>query len=265
MKFSRKLLPLLAIPFLVFSCKPVEKTGNYLEDVKSDTNRIPTTVIIPEMRIQKNDILSIQIFSQATRPEIDALYNPSIGGGATSGTSGGGSSAGYLVDNNGMIEHPRLGMFHAEGLTKAELANEVKKRLTEPVELLRNPTVIVRFLNFKVTVLGEVNQGGTITIPGERATIIDALGMAGDFTDYGKKNNVRVIREANGQREMGVIDMTSSKMFESPYYNLMQNDLIFVEATRQKQKQAEQNVVAQRITFALSLITAAAFIYNIFR
>ena len=266
MKLRRNLLPLFILPLLIFSCKPMEKTGNYLEDVKSDTTAIIAAV--PEMKIQKGDMLSIQIYSLSTRPEIDEYYNP-IGGAASSAASGsgagGGAATGYLVDNNGMIEHPRLGIFHAEGLTKNELAAEVKKRLTEPVELLRNPTVLVRFLNFKVLVMGEVKSPGAITVSGERITILEALGLSGDFTEFGKKHTVRVVRETEGKREIGSIDMTTAKLFESPYYNLQQNDIVFVEATRQRQKQAEQNIVAQRVTFALSLITAAAFIYNIFR
>lgn len=262
MKLHRILFPLLALPIFIFSCKPLEKTGNYLEDIKSDTSSVIAD--IPEMKIQKNDLLSIQIFSQSTRPEIDELYNPGVSG-TVGGTSSGGAGAGYLVDHNGMIEHPRLGMFHAEGLTKDELAAEIKKRLTEPVELLRNPTVIIRFQNFKVIVLGEVTSPGPITITGEKFTILEALGLSGDFTQFGKKHTVRVVREANGKREFGQIDLTSTKLFESPYYNLMQNDIIFVEATSQKQKQNEQSIVAQRITFALSIITVAAFIYNIFK
>ena len=266
MKFHRSLIPLLALPLIIFSCKPLEKTGNYLEDVKSDTS---TAVLpVPEMRIQKGDMLSIQIFSQSTRPEIDELYNPPVGAASTAGSgtgSGGSAAGGYLVDNNGMIEHPRLGIFHAEGLTKQELAGEVKKRLTEPVELLRNPTVIVKFLNLKVMVMGEVTSPGPITFPSERLTILEALGLSGDFTQFGKKHTVRVVREVDGKREIGTIDLTTAKLFESPYYNLVQNDIVFVEATKMKQKQQEQSIVAQRITFALGLITSAAFIYNIFK
>jgi polysaccharide export outer membrane protein len=102
-------------------------------------------------------------------------------------------------------------------------------------------------------------------VASERLTILEALGLSGDFTKFGKKYTVRVVREIDGKREIGTIDLTSVKLFESPYYNLKQNDIVFVEATKQKQKQDEQSIVAQRVTFALSLITAAAFIYNIFQ
>jgi len=110
-----------------------------------------------------------------------------------------------------------------------------------------------------------VGHEGVLTVNGERITILEAIGLAGGITDYGKKNNVKIFRENNGKREVGLIDLSSATLFESPYYNLMQNDVVIVEPTKQKAKQAEQSMVAQRITFALSLITSAAFIYNIFK
>jgi len=114
-------------------------------------------------------------------------------------------------------------------------------------------------------VLGQVGHEGLLNFPGERLTILEAIGMAGGITDYGKKEDVRISREINGKREMGIIDLSSKDLFESPYYNMMQNDIVFVEPTSQKAKQADQSLVLQRISLALSLITAAAFIYNIFK
>src|SRR4029078_476496 len=113
------------------------------------------------------------------------LYNLPASGGIT----------GYLVDVNGNIEVPRLGTFHAEGLTKQELAVQIKKRLTEPVELLKDPTVIIRFSGFRIIVMGEVGHEGPISVPVEKLTILEAMGMAGGITPYGKKETVRVIRE----------------------------------------------------------------------
>ncbi|MBK8606768.1 MAG: SLBB domain-containing protein [Chitinophagaceae bacterium] len=136
-------------------------------------------------------------------------------------------------------------------MTKQELAAEVKRRLTEPVELLSNPTVIVRFLNFKVTVLGQVGAQGILTVPGEKLTVIEAIGLAGGITDFGKKDNVRILREINGKRETGVIDLSSKDIFDSPYYYLVQNDVLIVDETKQKLKDAEQAKITQRITFAL--------------
>ena len=245
----------LVIPFYFFSCKPVQQIPYYLDKVNDSTGK--GEVKVPELRIQKNDLVSIQIASLSTKPDIsDAIYNQVSAAGS--------GSAGYLVDAQGNIEHHRLGVIHAEGLTKQELAAEIKKRLTVPVELLKDPTVIIRFMNFKVTVLGQVGQQGPVTVPGERLTVLEAIGLAGGITDYGKKDKVKVVREINGQRETGIIDLSSKDIFDSPYYNLVQNDLLIVGETNEKMKDAQQAKIMQRITFAFTIVTVAATLTNIF-
>ncbi len=195
MKFTRILL-LLALPIYFFSCRTQQKIPYYLENVTDSTGK--GDVKTSSLKIQKNDLLSIQISSLSTRPEADLIYNqPTVGGSST---------AGYLVDVNGNIEHHRLGTIHAEGLTKQEFAAEIKKRLTEPVELLADPTVVIRFLNFSVNMLGEVGKQGIVTVPGESLTILQAIGLAGGVSDFGKRNAVKVYRETNGKRETGIID-----------------------------------------------------------
>jgi polysaccharide export outer membrane protein len=257
MKFAR-ILALLVLPVYLISCSTQKSIPYYLDNVVDTSGK--EDVKIPELRIQKNDLLSIQVFSISTKPDIsDAMFNLPAGSGQ--GNAGGG----FLVDAFGNIEYPRLGTIHTEGLTKQELTEEIKRRLAQPVELLKNPTVVIRFLNYKITILGQVAREGVVTVPGERLTILEAVGLAGGITDYGKKNNVKIIREINGKREIGIIDLSSKDLFASPYYNLLQNDIVMVEPTKQKLKQVEQSLVAQRITFALGLITSAAFIYNIFK
>ena len=252
MKFTRFLL-LLAFPLYFISCKPLQKIPNYLEYVNDSTGK--GMVKVADLKIQKNDLLSVQIFSLSTKPEVsDAIYNQLV-------TSAG--VAGYLVDNNGNIEHHRLGTIHAEGLTKNELAAEIKKRLKEPVEVMTDPTVLIRFLNLKITILGQVGREGAISVPGERINILEAVGLAGGITDYGKKTNIRVVRETNGQRETGFVDLTSKDLFDSPFYNLVQNDIIIVESTSQKLKETEQARTMQKISFALTLVTASAALSNI--
>lgn len=256
MKFIR-LFVLLALPVWLFSCKPVQKIPNYLENITDSTGK--GEVRVPDLKIQKNDLLSIQIISLSLDPEkSDMPFNrPNVGGANT-------ETPGYLVDNNGDIVHHRLGVIHAEGLTKNELAAEIKKRLTVPVELLRDPTVIIRINNFKVTVLGQVAREGVLPVPGERLTILEAVGLAGGITEFGKKNNVKIHRELNGTRETGTIDLTSKDLFESPYYYLQQNDVLIVDATNQKYKDAEQAKTMQKISFAFTLVTVAATLANIF-
>ena len=256
MKFLR-IVFLLALPLYLISCGTSRKSQPpYYLERKTDT--IPDNQVkYIELKIQKNDQLSIQVYSASTRPEVDALYNlPPAAEGSTSG--------GFLVDARGNIQYPRLGTIHAEGLTRQQLADTIRDRLVNPVELLTNPTVLVRFVNIKITVLGFVGREGVLNIPGEKVTILEAVGLAGGVTDYGKKDNIKVIRETDGVREVGYIDLTSDSLFYSPYYNLVQNDVLIVEPTKKRARDAEQAVVAQRISFALTLVTVAATLYNIF-
>jgi polysaccharide export outer membrane protein len=139
------------------------------------------------------------------------------------------------------------------------VADLIKNKLQDQ---LIQPSVIVRFLNFKVSVLGEVNSPGTFTLPTERVTILEAIGLSGDITDFGRKNTVMVVRENNGQIERGTIDLTSSSMFSSPYYRLQQNDVVFVESNGKRLQQQQRQETAQQIGIATTIITAVALILN---
>jgi polysaccharide export outer membrane protein len=251
---------LLAFPFYFISCSTQKQLPNYLQNVTDSTGK--GEVKISELKIQKNDILIIQIYSAATDPKVDAIYNMPASNSTPGQTT---SSGGFLVDANGNIEYPKLGVFHAEGLTKPELGAQIKKRLTEPDTLLKDPVVIIRFQNLKITVLGEVTTQGVINFPGERVTILEAVGMAGGVTEYGMKSAVKVMRETDGKRQTGLVDLSSDKLFESPYYNLMPNDVVIIDPSPRKAKKAEQDVVLQRVGFGLSVITAIALVYNIFK
>lgn len=259
MKLFRLLL--LISPLYFFSCKTQQKTPYYLEKTY-DTSGKGSAVTYPELRIQKGDLLSIQIYSLSTKPEIDQLYNLPVY--TATGGSVQAAPAGYLVGSDGNIEHHRLGTIHAEGMTKQELAAEVKKRLTQPVELLANPTVSVRYLNFHVTVLGQVGHEGQINVPGERITILEAVGLAGGISDYGRKDQVKVLREINGKRETGVVNLSSDSLFMSPFYTLMQNDVVMISPTAMRMKEADQQRTYQKISMGLTLVAAAATLANIF-
>jgi len=263
MKFIRTIC-LLILPVYFFSCGTQHKLPNYLENT-TDTSIINKEVKAPELKIQKYDLLSIQVYSKSTKPELtDPLYNlPSSGTGGGSSTSS--NTGGFLVDANGNIEYPRVGIIHVEGLTKQQIADIIKNKINATDTVLIDPSVIIRLMNYKVTVLGQVNKEGPILVQGEKLTILEAVGLAGGVNDYGMKNTIKVLRETDGKREIGIVDLSSKNLFESPYYNLVQNDVLIVEPTKQKAKQVDQSIVAQRVSFALSVITAAAFIYNVFR
>jgi len=254
----------LAFALFLISCHSQKHVVyNYIQDVNDTLAKNAVKNFEPV--IQKNDLLSIQVYSNSTKPEIsDVLYNPpalSGSSGSSSGGNGSTSNGGYMVDMDGNIRFPRLGIIHAEGLTKRQLADTIVSKITD----LESPSAVVRFLNYRITVLGEVGHQGTFTVPNERITIFEALGLAGDIPVTGKKDNVRILREVNGDREIGTVDLTSKNIFASPYYHLQQNDVILVEVKKNKVKQTDQALVFSRIAFALSLVTTLAILYNIFK
>lgn len=260
---------LFRIPVLVLlvvylaSCGTSKKIPiNYIQDSVA----LNANVIVPEIRIQKNDLLSIQVYSSSLDPAVDAPFNLGGSSGSSQGSSSSGTASvtGFLVDEKGDIEYPRLGSIHVEGLTNAQLADTIKTRLTTPVKYLDKPSVVIRFLNFKVTVLGEVSRPGSISIPTGHITVLEAIGLAGDIPLTGKKTTVRVLRETDGKRVVGEIDLTSKEIFNSPYYNLLQNDVVMVEPTRSRVRQSDQ-LALQRITTILGIITSLTLVYNIIR
>ena len=242
---------------LFASCGTQRAIYNYVEDMTDTAMR--KGVYEAEPIIQKNDLLSVSIYSASLDPQVDALYNLNLQG---TGAQYQQQQQGYLVNQNGEIELPRIGVIRAEGLTKTQLGDQIKTRLKG---LLTDPTVIIRFLNFRIIVIGEVGAPGVKTVNVENLTLLEALALAGDITEGGKKKEVKVLRENNGQRQLGIVDVTSSKMFQSPYYQLQQNDVVMVEATRYRIRQTEQARVTQQIGFALSIITSIALLYNIFK
>jgi polysaccharide biosynthesis/export protein len=184
--------------------------------------------------IQKNDQLSIIVTS--LNPEATEVFNKP-NESVISHSSGNGVSAittGYLVDNQGNISFPIIGHIKAEGLTLDQLAAKLSSTLNEK-KLLIDPIVNVRLMNFHVTVLGEVSRPTVVTATNGKLSFLEALGMAGDLTIYGKRDNVLLIRVENGQKIVRRIDLMSPDFVSaSPYYYLKTNDVIYVEANKQK-------------------------------
>lgn len=256
-----RLLFAISLSSILVACKTQQhSTSNYLQTEKSATTQ---AINIPEPVIQRNDHLSIKVYSLSSDPRTDMPYN--LPEQTVIGSSNTTATAGFLVDQDGNIEYPRIGTLHVAGKTKTEVAKEIRERLDT---VLKSPTVIVRFLNYKVTVLGEVRAPGTFTLPTERITILEALGLAGDITDYGSKDSVKIAREKNDQVELGYVDLTSKDFFNSPYYRLQQNDVVFVQQNRRKVEEIEireEQRTAQRITLVTGIVTTVALIFNILR
>jgi len=223
--------PLYAFIFLCIGCVN-SKNVTYFNNIADTTLSGQITGIEPV--IQKGDLLSISISSLSA--EATSVFNtsntPSSSGGI-SNSSILSQAVGYLVSQNGTVDFPMLGKIEVAGMTKEALKNFITKSL-EDKKLLFEPIVTVRYLNFHVTVLGEVNNPGVVTIPNEQVTVLEALGMAGDLTIYGKRDNVLLLRKENGQKIVRRLNLNSEKVLASPYYYLKTNDVLYVEPDRNK-------------------------------
>ena len=256
----RSIFLLSGFVIILFSACRTQRSAvtNYL-DKTNDTSGT-TLINLTEPTIQVDDLLSIKVYSLSADPRVDALYN--LPEQTVAGSSTTSATAGFLVGADGNIEYPRLGTIHVAGLKKAELVQLLKSKLDT---ILKSPSVIVRFLNYRVSVLGEVGRPGTFNIPTERITIFEALGLAGDITEFGNKATVKIKREIGLQADIQTVDLTAKDIFTSPFYRLQQNDVVFVEQTRRKLQQQEQQNLAQQIGIATGIVTAIALIINIIR
>lgn len=158
----------------------------------------------------------------------------------------------YLVDPNGNINFPVLGFVQVSGLTRLEAIEKLQELLSAYVQ---DPVVNIQIRNFKVTVLGQVQRPGTYSLPSDRVTVLEAIGMAGDLQLSAIRNNVLVIRESNGRREEFRLDLTQKDMYTSPAYYLRQNDVIYVEPNKGARFQGQNvGVFTQVISTSISLL-----------
>lgn len=217
-----------------------------------------------EPTIQRGDILSITVYSD--NQLASAVFNQ---GGATSlsptspntAAATNLSASGYAVNQDGNIQLYEIGSLKVEGMTKKQLGDLLARQYGER-NLLKNPFVEVRFLNFKVTVIGDVGSPGVHSFVSERVSIFDAIGMAGDLTTFAKRDNVLIVREVDGARKFTRLDLTSPTVFNSPYYYLRQNDMIVVDPTRFKATLTDQTF--RTISIVTSIISVVAIIYSVF-
>lgn len=260
---TRTALAVTSALLLAASCAPVKDIAYFQDRATDSPEKIDQHGGIV---IQPKDMISIVVSSR--NPELAAIFNL---GGSSSSQSGAqsGSQLGYMVDNDGYIDFPILGMIKVAGMTRQEVARTIKDMLLKK-GFLNDAVVTVEFMNFKVSVLGEVNSPGTYTIEGDKVTVLQALSLAGDLTIYGKRGNVTVMREMDGQRTFYNIDLCSVDLFKSPAYNLQQNDIIYVEPSQEKAKQSTIDDKNLRMTsIAISsgsiLISIATLIVNLVR
>jgi polysaccharide export outer membrane protein len=262
---TKKLNILLFLSFILFnSCRPARNLVYFSDLNNSENYNIPITAT-NDIKIQPNDLLSINLIS--LNPESNALFNRGVL--QSSGTAVNTLSAetapreGYLVNKEGFIDFPVLGKVKLAGLTKEEATS---KMATQIQQYVKSPIITIRLLNFKITVIGEVNKPSTFIVPAERINILEALGLAGDMTAYGKRENVLLVREKDGVRSTTRLNLNNKTLLNSPYFYLQQNDVVYVEPDKIKQVQASTNTRTITIaTLAVSVLVAIIFNFqNIF-
>lgn len=254
------LLPLVGVLLMTVSCRQHRDIA-YVMDAARDS----AAVIAGEFSkgIQANDILYIYVESQTTQATVP--FNQETNKVAVSNgvVMNPGSSAvqGYLVNQDGDIIFPVLGKIHVLGLTHAELARIIEQRLKDEGHVL-DPVVTVKLMNFRVCVLGDVARPGQLVVQGERLTIFEALSMVGDLQISGQRENVTVIREENGSRIIGNINLSSKDVFKSPYYFLHQNDVVYVEPNVRKKRNADRDpMIMTYISSGLSVVSVLSSMF----
>jgi polysaccharide export outer membrane protein len=217
---------------------------------------------VAALRIQKNDVLSITVHSfDPIQAAPFNLIQPGAGGGGAAG-NGASPFSSYIVDETGEIDFPVLGKITLSGLT----ATEAKYKLVQLLKFyLKDPIVNIRFLNFRISVLGEVNNPGLFIVNNDRITVLEALGMAGDLTPYSNRSNILVVREQDGIRHFGELDIQSPEIFTSEYFYLRQGDVVYIEPTKDKEASIRDQFSEYLpwVTSSLSAITTIIAILNI--
>jgi polysaccharide export outer membrane protein len=202
--------------------------------------------------IQKNDVLSI--FVTSMDESVTQVFNaPNLAAS---------SAAGYLVDQDSTIQFPLIGRIKAAGMTKKKLADYIRSTLISQ-ELLKDPIVQIRYLNFKVIVLGEVARPGVINVTNEKITLLEAIATAGDLTPTAKRENILLVHEEDGTKTIKRIDLTKSEVLKSTSYYLKSNDVVYVEPS--KTKMAGNSRFLQLFPIILSTLTFGLLIINEFQ
>ena len=225
------------------------KKVTYFQD--EEGRNINETLLNYEPTIQKGDILTINV--SAIESEAAVPFNIYESQGTINKVP-----LPYIVNADGKINFPVIGNILVSQITTKQLTNKLTELL---LPYLKNPIVNIRLTNFKITVLGEVKSPGSYPVLNERISIIEALGLAGDLTIYGKRKSVTLIREQDGKRTFNSIDLTNKELFNSPYYYLAQNDVIYVEPNKTKVNSSAVGPNTSVIISSLSILITLIAIF----
>jgi len=255
-KFSFYFTGLIFITFFLFSSCASRRDVVYFQSADTLSSNNKHVDVDHKVKIMPNDNLFIRVTSALNSSAVD-IFNISQGqsGSAASNNL---DLLGYLVDSRGNINLPTVGEVHVAGLTKDEVIQLLQKEISE--KYITDPVVNVRILNYKITILGEVNKPGVYSVMDERISLPQALALAGDLTIYGQRRNVQLTRIENGEKKTYYFDLTSPEIFSSPNYYLVQNDVLYVSpnGTRVRSSTTNQNIPLT-ISIVTALLTLASF------
>jgi len=256
-------LKLIVLLFLS-SCSSQKKIAYFSNVSKTSADSINRSFFkAHETKICSNDMLSISV--NGLDPVAVAPFNLPLVSYSSPGSENLYAAPmlqSYLVDVNGNINFPVIGSIQLAGLTKSQAIKRIKEELSP---YLKNAIVTIQFLNYKITVLGEVARPGQYSINNERVTVLDALGLAGDMTIFGKRENVLITRENNGKLEFVRLNLNSDEVFRSPYYFLQQNDVVYVEPNKVKAISSENVNTGLYLSTISTLASALTVIFTVTR
>lgn len=249
---------------LLASCSSYKKVP-YLQN-SNEWSVMEQAVAVYEPRIQPNDLLSI-IVTNPDNPTSSLAYNlvaPSDYSRIQYLTSQP-TLQNYIVDANGDVTIPNVGKVNIGGKTIAEAEQMILERVKSSFSTL--PAVVVRFVDFKISVLGEVTSPGTFTIKNGKVTILEALALARDLTIYGQRDNVKVVREnSDGKREIAELNLNDASILNSPFYYLQQNDVVYVTPNESKARNSDIGSSTSLWFSGTSiLISLASLLFNILK
>jgi polysaccharide biosynthesis/export protein len=233
-----KWLSLAALVIMAVSCA-APKAAYFMDAQLGEEVKVPSA---EDIKLQEGDKISIIVNSRD--PMLTNLFNlpivsNQIGGSSNSSVARG--MTGYTIDKYGEIDFPVLGKLHVAGMSRSEIASYIKESLISH-DLIKDPVVTVEFENLTISVLGEVNKPGRISIDRDRISIMDAISMAGDLTIYGQRDRVLVQREENGSKIFYQVNLNScADLYASPVYYLRQNDIVYVEPNETRARQSTVN------------------------
>ncbi|MCZ8330783.1 MAG: polysaccharide biosynthesis/export family protein [Flavobacterium sp.] len=236
--------------FILLQSCASRKNVAYLQDVNNNSNS--QTEANYEPVLKNDDLLSIIV--SANDPEITYMFNiPQIQGSYKVNENQDGIKT-YLIDTKGEIEFPVIGRIKLAGLTRTQAIDKLAEKIKP---YITNPTINLRILNYKISVLGEVNKAGNYTINSERITLLEAIANAGDLTIYGRRDNILIIREKDGKKTYNRIDITKSDFINSDFYYLTQNDVVIVEPNKTR---VNSSAFGPNITATISALSVIATI-----